>query len=72
MEFNPLTGKLFSGSEGEFVVLTFDEKKIQKIVRKAYKGKILSCSWAPDGQYLAFGTFEGNVSIRSKDMEEIV
>jgi intraflagellar transport protein 122 len=69
MEFDPLTGKLFSGSEGEFVVSTFDEKKIE---RNPYKGKILCCSWTPDGQFLAFGTFAGKVSIRSKDMEEIV
>ena len=46
MEFDPLTGKLFSGGEGQFVVSTFDEKKIE---RNSYKGKILCCSWTPDG-----------------------
>ena len=53
MEFDPLTGKLFSGSEGEFVLSSFGEKKIE---RNSYKGKILCCSWSPDGQFLAFGT----------------
>jgi hypothetical protein len=46
MEFDPLTGKLFSGSNGEFVLSSFDEKKLE---RHVYKGKILCCSWSPDG-----------------------
>ena len=53
MEFDPLTGKLFSGSEGEFVLSSFGEKKIE---RNSYKGKILCCSWSPAGQFLAVGT----------------
>ncbi len=69
MEFDPLTGKLFSGSKGEFILSSFDEKKIE---RNSYKGKILCCSWSPDGQFLAFGTLEGLVSIRTKDMAEMV
>jgi intraflagellar transport protein 122 len=69
MEFDPLTGKLFSGSKGEFVLSSFEEKKLE---RHEYKGKILCCSWSPDGQHLAFGTFEGIVSIRNKEMNEIV
>ena len=69
MEFDPLTGKLFSGSKGEFILSSFDEKKIE---RNSVKGKILCCSWSPDGQFLAFGTLEGLVSIRTKDMAEMV
>ena len=67
LSFNPLTQELFSGSGGDFAVYTPDKSDIPK---EKYKEKIICSSWSPDGQTLAFGTINGTISFRERNMNE--
>lgn len=45
---------------------------ISNVEKTKANSRILCCSWTPDGQYLAFGTYAGTISIRDKKMQEKV
>lgn len=46
--------------------------EISNVEKMKSNSRILCCSWTPDGQYLAFGTYNGSISIRDKKMQEKV
>lgn len=85
LAFNPLTSqvsiysylanktkkiiKLFSGGAVDFALWT---PEIQNVDKTKYLNRIICCSWMPDGQLLAFGTFNGSISIRDRKMNEKV
>ncbi len=85
LAFNPLTSQvllliinftikfiviqLFSGGMSDFSLWTPDVSNVEK---NKYNNRILCCSWTPDGQMIAFGTFSGSVSIRDKKLIEKV
>lgn len=60
--FNPVSGILASCAVSDFSFWTLEQKSVQK-----YKvnSKINTCSWNSDGQYLALGLANGNISIRN-------
>lgn len=67
LSFNPLTQELFVGGAGDFALFTPGKQDIPK---EKYKEKILCSAWSPDGQTLAFGTMQGTISIRERNLDE--
>lgn len=67
MQYNPVTSILASVSATDYGLWSADQKSVSKH-KLASKG--LCCSWTSDGQTLAIGMFNGNISIRSKGIEE--
>ena len=53
----------------DFSLWTPDVANVEK---NKYNSRILCSSWTPDGQCLAFGTFNGVVSVRDKKLIEKV
>ena len=69
LAFNPLTYELFSGGAADFALFIPGKKEVPK---ETFKEKIICSSWSSDGQTLAFGTINGTVSLRQRDLEEKV
>ncbi|CAL8069137.1 unnamed protein product, partial [Calicophoron daubneyi] len=69
MAFNPATVLLASCACTDFVFWTMDQKSV---VKTKLPVRATCCSWKSDGQYLAIGLYNGVVSIRNKDTEEII
>jgi intraflagellar transport protein 122 len=69
LAYNPVTQQLASATSIDFGMWSPEQKSVTK-----YKvsGKVLSCSWTNDGQYLALGQFNGHVSIRDRQGVEKV
>ena len=67
MAYNPVTGQLASVTATDYGIWSIDQKNVSK-QKLANRG--LSCSWSLDGQHLAIGMFDGNVSIRGVTGEE--
>lgn len=69
LAFNPLTYELFSGGAADFALFIPGKKEIPK---EKFKEKIISSSWSSDGQTLAFGTINGTLSLRQRNLDEKV
>lgn len=68
MSFNPITHHLASCSLMEFGLYSLEQKSVQKC-KSLFK--INTCEWSIDGQSLALGFDNGNVSIRNRNGEEV-
>lgn len=67
LSFNPLTHELFSGGVSDFALFIPGRKEIPK---EKFKEKIISSGWSADGQTLSFGTVNGTVSFRHRNLDE--
>jgi intraflagellar transport protein 122 len=67
MAFNSITHNLASCSSLEFGLYSLEQKSVQKF-KNLYK--INTCAWSTDGQTLALGCDNGNVSLRNRSGEE--
>jgi len=68
MAFNSITHHLASCSSTELGLYSLEQKNIQKF-KIIYK--INTCTWSMDGQTLALGCDNGNISFRNRSGEEI-
>lgn len=68
MSFNSITHHLASCSSMELGLYSLEQKSVQKF-KSLFK--INTCEWSTDGQSLALGCDNGNVSIRNRSGEEI-
>ena len=69
LAFNPLTYELFSGGAADFALFIPGKKEIPK---EKFKEKIMCSGWSADGQTLAFGTINGTLSLRQRNLDEKV
>lgn len=67
MSFNSITNHLASCSSMEFGLYSLEQKSVQKF---KILFKINTCAWSTDGQSLALGCDNGNVSLRNRNGEE--
>lgn len=67
ISFNPITNHLASCSSMEFGLYSLEQKSVQKF---KFLFKINTCAWSTDGQALALGCDNGNVSLRNRIGEE--
>lgn len=68
MAFNSITHHLTSCSSFEFGLYSLEQKSVQKF---KVISKINTCAWSIDGQSLALGCDNGNVSLRNRSGEEV-
>jgi intraflagellar transport protein 122 len=66
LAFNPLTYELFSGGAADFALFIPGKKEIPK---EKFKEKIISSGWSADGQTLAFGSINGTLSFRHRNLD---
>uniref|UniRef100_A0A095BX64 Intraflagellar transport protein 122 homolog n=1 Tax=Schistosoma haematobium TaxID=6185 RepID=A0A095BX64_SCHHA len=69
LEFNPVTVLLASTGSTDFGFWTMDQKSV---VKTKILARPTCCSWKSDGQLLAIGLYNGVISIRNKETEEVV
>ena len=69
LAFNPLTYELFSGGASDFALFIPGKKEIPK---EKFKEKIMCSNWSADGQTLAFGSINGTLSFRQRNLDEKV
>ncbi|CAH8503886.1 unnamed protein product [Schistosoma rodhaini] len=69
LEFNPVTVLLASTGSTDFGFWTMDQKSV---VKTKISARPTCCSWMSDGQFLAIGLYNGVISIRNKETEEVV
>ncbi|EDQ88458.1 uncharacterized protein MONBRDRAFT_26180 [Monosiga brevicollis MX1] len=70
LAFNPVSGILVSCAATDFAFWSADDKSVEKI--RLNNTRICSCSWTNDGEYVALGLFNGNISIRNtKGVEKV-
>ncbi|VDO74474.1 unnamed protein product [Schistosoma curassoni] len=69
LEFNPVTVLLASTGSTDFGFWTMDQKSV---VKTKISARPTCCSWKSDGQLLAIGLYNGVISIRNKETEEVV
>ncbi|CAD0194104.1 unnamed protein product [Chrysodeixis includens] len=67
LAYNPATFHLASCALSDFAFWSMDVKAVQKF---RVTGRITSCAWSTNGQYLAIGLAIGAVSIRDKMGDE--
>ncbi|KAG7313597.1 hypothetical protein JYU34_000752 [Plutella xylostella] len=67
LAYNPATFHLASCALSDFAFWSAEVKAVQKF---RVAGRITSCAWSPNGQFLAIGLASGAVSIRDKTGEE--
>eukprot|EP00240_Pyramimonas_obovata_P000052 CAMPEP_0118949464 /NCGR_PEP_ID=MMETSP1169-20130426/49666_1 /TAXON_ID=36882 /ORGANISM="Pyramimonas obovata, Strain CCMP722" /LENGTH=1253 /DNA_ID=CAMNT_0006896109 /DNA_START=163 /DNA_END=3921 /DNA_ORIENTATION=+ len=69
LEYNPVTQQLASATSNDFGLWSPEQKSVAK---HKVSSKVICLSWTNDGQYLALGQFNGNISIRDKSGSEKV
>ena len=67
LSFNPVTSQLVSCSIHDFGLWSPAAKSVKK---HKVPSRILCCDWTKNGQFLALGMFNGNVSIRMNSGEQ--
>ncbi|PIK43960.1 putative intraflagellar transport protein [Apostichopus japonicus] len=67
LSFNPITHQLASCACSDFGLWSMEQKAVSK---HRCSSRITCCSWTNDGQYLAIGMYNGQISIRTKNGEE--
>jgi intraflagellar transport protein 122 len=65
--YNHVTGFLASGACTDVGLW---DPEVSTVTRKPVTAKVLSASWSKNGQFLALGQFNGQISIRTKDGSE--
>ncbi|XP_068632692.1 intraflagellar transport protein 122 homolog [Battus philenor] len=68
LAYNPVSLHLASCALSDFAFWSADVKAVQKY---RVSGRITSCAWSPNGQFLAIGLAVGAVSLRSKLGDEV-
>lgn len=63
LAYNPVTFHLASCALTDFAFWSMDVKAVQKF---RVQGRITSCAWSSNGQFLAIGLAIGAVSVRDK------
>lgn len=63
LAYNPVTHQLVSCTASDFGIWSAEQKTVNKI---KVSSRITTCSWTNDGQYIALGMYNGNVSIRNR------
>lgn len=63
LAYNPVTQQLASCTGSDFGLWSLDQKSVPKF---KVASKVLSVSWTTDGQFIALGQFNGQVSVRDK------
>lgn len=66
LAYNPVTQQLASCTGSDFGLWSPENKSVPKFKT----GKVLCCSWTNDGQFIALGQFNGQVSVRDKSGNE--
>ncbi|RDD42914.1 Intraflagellar transport protein 122-like protein [Trichoplax sp. H2] len=69
LSYNPVTNQLTSCAITDFGLWSPEQKSVSK---HRCNSRITCCGWTNDGQYLALGLHNGNISIRNKLGEEKV
>eukprot|EP01135_Chromosphaera_perkinsii_P010267 Nk52_evm9s2085 gene=Nk52_evmTU9s2085 len=69
MAYNPLNHQLLSCTASDFGLWSSEQKSVSK---HKLSSKALCCSWTSDGQYMALGLQNGQISIRGRAGEEKV
>eukprot|EP01137_Pigoraptor_chileana_P031284 Opistho-2@18911 len=69
LAYNPVSHVLASCTATDFGLWSPDQKSVSK---HKVASRVLCCSWTNDGQYIALGMLNGQVSIRTKNGEEKV
>lgn len=69
IKFNPVTKQLASCTANDFGLCIPEEKSV---TRTRVGARILCCDWTQDGQHLALGLYNGQVSIRDQTGQEKV
>ncbi|GMH36992.1 hypothetical protein BSKO_04865 [Bryopsis sp. KO-2023] len=69
LAYSPTAHQLASGTATDFGLWSAEQKSVAK---HKVTSKILSLAWTCDGQYIALGHFDGNISIRDKSGDEKV
>ncbi|KAJ8046678.1 hypothetical protein HOLleu_05441 [Holothuria leucospilota] len=67
LSFNPITHQLASCACSDFGLWSMEQKAVSK---HRCVSRTTCCSWTNDGQYLAIGMYNGQISIRTKNGEE--
>ena len=67
LAYNPVTHSLVSCTSEDFGLWSPEQKSVKK---NKVAAKICCCDWTSDGQFLALGLFNGQISLRDKDGEE--
>ena len=67
LAYNPVTQQLASCTAVDIGLWSPEQKNVHK---PKVSNRITCCSWTSDGQFLALGFFNGQVSIRDKNAEE--
>ena len=69
LAYNPVTQQLASCTTTDFGLWSPEQKSVAK---HKMNSKVNCCSWTNDGQYIALGLHDGNVSIRDRTGHEKV
>ncbi|WZN66107.1 intraflagellar transport protein 122 [Chloropicon roscoffensis] len=70
LSYNPVTQQLASATASDFGLWSPEQKSVTK---QKVNSKVLCLAWTNDGQYLALGHYNGNISIRDKaGMEKVL
>ena len=69
LAYNPVSLQLLSCSDADFGLWSPEKNSVEK---KKVSSRIVSSAWSPDGQVLALGFYDGSLSLRSKDGNELV
>ncbi|KNC48011.1 Ift122 protein [Thecamonas trahens ATCC 50062] len=69
MAYNPVSQQLASCTGSDFGLWSPERNEVDKT---KVSSRVVSCAWTPDGQNLALGMWDGTLSIRNKDGEEVV
>jgi intraflagellar transport protein 122 len=67
--YNPVTQQLASATSADFGLWSPEKKSVGK---HKVKDRCLTAAWTTDGQHLALGLFNGQVTIRDKQGNEII
>ncbi|KAJ4458012.1 putative Intraflagellar transport protein [Paratrimastix pyriformis] len=67
LAYNPVTQQLASGTDSDLGLWSPDQKQVHK---EKVNSRILCMSWTNDGQFLACGQYNGQISIRDRQGQE--
>ncbi|KAL0031263.1 hypothetical protein WJX77_012099 [Trebouxia sp. C0004] len=69
LAYNPLSQQLASGTASDFGLWS---PELKHVAKHKVSSKVVSMAWTSDGQFLALGLYDGQISIRSRVGEETV
>ncbi|KAA6424241.1 MAG: intraflagellar transport protein [Trebouxia sp. A1-2] len=69
LAYNPLSQQLASGTASDFGLWS---PELKHVAKHKVSSKVVSLAWTIDGQFLALGLYDGQISIRSRVGEETI